>query len=278
MPPRAIWSGAISFGLVNVPVKLTTAVSKKDIRFHQLHAKDGARIEQRRVCSVDGEEVPWNELAKGYELSAGQHVVIQPEELESLDPEATRTIDILDFVQEDQIDPIYYQHAYYLIPDKKTAEKPYALLREAMEQSGKVAIARFVMRTKEYLAAIRPRDDALVLSTMLFADEVVPVDGVEGLPGGASLEKKELAMAEQLIAQLSGDFDPAQYHDRYRERVEELIEAKAKGESLVTQPLREPEPSGVVDLVAALEASLEEAEREGRGRETRQKRLKRKSA
>ncbi|HLF99660.1 MAG TPA: Ku protein [Acidimicrobiia bacterium] len=274
MPPRAIWSGAISFGLVNVPVKVTAAVSKKDIRFHMLHAKDGARIEQRRVCTADGEEVAWDDLAKGYELAPGQHIVIQPHELDDLDPDATRTIDILDFVDEDQIDPIYYQHAYYLIPDKKTSEKPYALLREAMQQSGKVAIARFVMRTKEYLAAVRPRDDALVLSTMLFADEVVPVDGVEGLPGSGDLDKKELAMAEQLIAQLTTEFDPSRYEDHYRQRVEDLIEAKAKGEVIVTQPAKEQDSGGVVDLVAALEASLAEAERG----EKRSRRPKRRSA
>lgn len=268
--PKAIWSGAISFGLVNVPVKLTTAVSKKDVRFHQLHAEDGARIEQRRVCTADGEEVPWTELAKGYEIAPGQHVVILPEELEALDPEATRTIDILDFVDEDQIDPVFYQHAYYLVPDR-AAEKPYALLREAMRRSGKVAVARFVMRSKEYLCAVRPRDDALVLSTMLFDDEVVPVEAVDGLPGAAGVEvdDRELGMAEQLIEQLSGDFEPGRYEDRYRRRVLALIEAKAKGEAVVTQPAREPEPAGVVDLVAALEASLEEAEKGEKRRKRR---------
>ncbi|MBI2169191.1 MAG: Ku protein [Actinobacteria bacterium] len=261
MPPRAIWSGAISFGLVNVPVKLTTAVSKKDIRFHQLHATDGARIEQRRVCTADGEEVAWNDLAKGYEIAPGQHVVIGTEELEGLDPEATRTIDILDFVREDEIDPVFYQHPYYLIPDKKTSEKPYALLRDAMRRSGKVAIARFVMRTKEYLAAVRPSGDALVLSTMLFADEVVAADSVDGLPSDVEIDDRELQMAEQLIDQLTSEFEPGRYEDRYRARVEELIETKARGEAVITQPIREAEPSGVVDLVAALEASLEEAEK-----------------
>lgn len=259
--PKAIWSGAISFGLVNVPVKLTTAVSKKDVRFHQLHAADGARIEQRRVCTADGEEVAWTDLAKGYEIAPGQHVVIRAEEMDGLDPEASRTIDILDFVDGDRIDPIYYQHGYYLVPDKKTSEKPYALLREAMARSGKVAIARLVMRSKEYLAAIRPRDGALVLSTMLFADEVVPLDAVEGLPDGTALDERELQMAEQLIGQLSSDFEPERYEDHYRLRVLDLIEAKAKGETVVTEPAREAAPTGVVDLVAALEASLEEAEK-----------------
>lgn len=259
--PRAIWSGAISFGLVNVPVKLTTAIAKKDVHFHQLHATDGARIEQRRVCTADGEEVAWAELAKGYEVAPGQHVVIRADELETLDPEATRTIDIVDFVDGERIDPVYYQHAYYLVPDKPTSAKPYALLHEAMQRTGKVAIARFVMRTKEYLAAIRPRDGALVLSTMLFADEVVEVDAVDGLPEGIAVDDRELEMAEQLVEQLSTDFEPDRYEDHYRQRVLELIEAKAKGEVVVTQPEPEAEPTGVVDLVAALEASLEQAEK-----------------
>ena len=259
--PRALWSGAISFGLVNVPVKLTTAVSKKDVRFHMLHAADGARIEQKRVCTADGVEVAWNDLAKGYEIGPGQHVVISPEELEALDPEATRTIDILDFVEQDQIDPIYFQHAYYLVPDRTPAEKPYALLREAMRRAGKVAIARFVLRTKQYLCVVWPRDGALVLSTMLYADEVLPAEGVEHLPTDETLDERELSMAEELIERLSGEFEPERYEDEYRQRVLDLIEAKAKGEAVVSAPAAAPEATGVIDLVAALEASLEEAQK-----------------
>ena len=259
--PRALWSGAISFGLVNVPVKLTTAVSKKDVRFHMLHAADGARIEQKRVCTADGVVVAWNDLAMGYEFGPGQHVVISPEELEALDPEATRTIDILDFVEQDQIDPIYFQHAYYLVPDRTPAEKPYALLREAMRRSGRVAIARFVLRTKQYLCVVRPRDGALVLSTMLYADEVLPAEGIERLPTEESLDERELSMAEELIERLSGEFEPERYEDEYRQRVLDLIEAKAKGEAVVSAPAAAPEATGVIDLVAALEASLEEAQK-----------------
>lgn len=259
--PRALWTGAISFGLVNVPVKLTTAVSKKDVRFHQLHAADGARVEQRRVCSADGEELGWSDLAKGYELSPGQHVIVRPDELEALDPDATRTIDVLDFVNEADVDPVYYQHPYYLVPDRQPSDKAYALLREAMVRSGKVAIARFVMRSKEYLAVIRPRGSALLLSTMLFADEVVEVDAIDGLPEHIALDDRELEMAEQLIGQLTTEFDPARYEDHHRRRVLDLIEAKAEGKDVVTTPASPAEATGVIDLVAALEASLEEAEK-----------------
>src|SRR5579862_727062 len=176
--PRAIWSGSISFGLVNVPVKLVTATSPKDIRFHQLHAKDGGRINQKRVCSVDGEEVEYSEIVKGYEVHRGQYVIVEPEELESLAPEASRSIDIEEFVDLADIDALFYEHSYYLVPDEAAA-RPYALLVEAMAGTGKVGIGRFVLRTKEYLAALRPRDGALVLSTLLFADEVVETTDLE---------------------------------------------------------------------------------------------------
>ena len=190
--PRSIWSGSISFGLVNVPIKLFTAVRKKDVHFNQLHEKDGGRIRQKRVCSVDEEEVPYEEIAKGYEIGSGQYVMIEPEELDALDPEATHTIDIEDFVHLDQIDPLFYDSSYYLVPDERGA-KPYRLLLEAMQEADKVGIARVVMRTKQYLVALRPLGDALVMSTMNFADEVVPQDEIEGLPGRqARVSEKEL--------------------------------------------------------------------------------------
>ncbi|HVM41414.1 MAG TPA: Ku protein [Acidimicrobiia bacterium] len=258
--PRAIWSGTVSFGLVNVPVKLSTAVSKKDVRFHMLHAADGSRIEQRRVCSLEGTEVAYDDLVRGYEWAPGEHVVVTPQELEALDPEATRTIDILDFVNEADIDPVYFQHPYYLTPDGRAAEKAYALLRSAMARTRKVAIARFVMRTKEYLAAVRAVGPALLLSTMLFHDEVLPVATVEDAlpPADVDGTDREVEMAERLIESLSTDWEPERYHDRYRERVLELIEAKAAGQEIVAAPAA-PQPAAVVDLVAALEASLEEA-------------------
>jgi DNA end-binding protein Ku len=252
---RSIWGGAISFGLVNVPVKLFTAVRKKDVRFHQLHAKDGARIQQKRVCSADGEEVPYEELVKGYEIAKDQYVVIEPEELEELDPESTHTIDIEDFVDLDQIDPLFFDSSYYVVPDER-GSKPYRLLLQAMRDANKVGIAKVVMRTKQYLVAVRPVGEALVMSTMNFADEVVPQEELEGLPGEATdVSDRELTMANQLIASLSADFDAAKYHDTYRERVLDLVERKAEGQEIVAQPAAE-RPAPVVDLMAALEASL----------------------
>jgi DNA end-binding protein Ku len=253
--PRPIWTGSISFGLVNVPIKLVSATSPKDVRFHQLHSTDNSRIQQKRVCSADGEEVPFEEIVKGYEISAGRYVVIDPEELRAADPEATHTIDIEEFVDLDQIDPIFYERAYYLVPDKR-AEKPYKLLAEAMAKTNKVGIATFVMRTKQYLCALRASEGALVLSTMLFADEVVPLAGLEGLnEAEVTLSDRELAMAEQLIDSLGADFEPEKYHDTYRERILDLIAMKAEGQE-ISAPAVTAAPGAVVDLMAALEASL----------------------
>ena len=253
--PRAIWSGAISFGLVNVPVKLFTAISPKDVRFHQLEEGTGSRIRQKRVSAETGEEVPYEKIVKGYEISPGQYVPITPEELESLDPESTRAIDIEDFVELGEIDPLFYDRPYYLIPEKGGA-KAYALLVEAMKESGKVAIARFVLRTKQYLAAIRPLDDVLVLETMLYADEVIEPDDLEGVPHDVDVSDRELKIARQLIESLSSDFEPERYRDEHRERVLALIERKAEGQEIVAEPLVE-KPTKVVDLMAALEASLD---------------------
>jgi DNA end-binding protein Ku len=253
--PRAIWSGSISFGLVNVPVKLYSAISQKDVRFHQLEEGTNARIRQKRVSSETGEEVPYERIVKGYEIAPEQYVVITPEELEALDPKATRSIDIEDFVELDQIDPIHYERAYYLVPERGAA-KAYSLLLQAMKESNKVAIARMVLRTKQYLAAIRPLDDVLCLETMLFFDEVVPRDQLEGVPGpDVEVSDRELKMAQQLIESLSADFEPEKYRDEYREQVLALIERKAEGQEIVAQPAAE-EPAKVVDLMAALEASL----------------------
>jgi DNA end-binding protein Ku len=259
--PRPIWSGAISFGLVNVPVKLTSAQSQKDVRFNQLDGTDGSRISTKRVRADDGEEVPYERIVKGYEIAPGRYVVIDPKELESLDPKASRTIDIEEFVSLDEIDPLYYEKGYILLPDKG-AEKPYALLAKAMEASGKVAIARFVMRTKQYLAAVRAKSGALVLSTMLFSDEVVAPHQVEGLPDAEAVapSDREVAMAEQLIESLTTEFDPTKFRDEYREKVLQLIEAKSEGQEIVQVEAGE-EPTKVVDLMAALEASLAAAKK-----------------
>ena len=256
--PRAIWSGSVSFGLVNVPVKMTTATSPKDVRFHQLHDADHGRINQRRVCSVDGEEVEYGHIVKGYDLGGGRYVVVEPEELASIDLEATRNIDIEEFVDLAEIDPVYFEKSYYLVPDGR-AEKPYALLVETMQRCGKVALGRFVLRTKQYLAALRARDGVLVLSTMLYADEVIDPSVLE-VPTALDTapSERELGMAAQLVESLSAPFDPGKYHDDYREKVLALIEAKADGE-IIAQPEPAVETAPVVDLMAALEASLARA-------------------
>ena len=252
---RAIWSGAISFGLVNIPVKLFSAVSKKTVRFHQIDAESGGRVRQKRV-GPDGEEIPYEQIIKGYEIGPDRYVTITPEELDSLSPEKTRTIDIEDFVDLDEIDPIYYDHPYYLAPDTG-AWKAYQLLVDAMEDAGKVAIARVVIRSKENLVAIRPRHGVLAMETMLFADEVVPTDSLDEMTTDTAVKTsdRELTMARQLIDSLSSDFEPEKYHDEYRERVLDLIERKAQGETIVIEePTKEPEQ--VPDLMAALEASI----------------------
>jgi len=251
-----MWSGAISFGLVNVPVKLYSAVSRKTVRFNQLNAETGNRIQQKRVDPETGEEVGYDQIVKGYELTKDRYVVITPDELDALDPEKTRTVDIEDFVDLDEIDPVYYDHPYYLVPDKG-ATKAYGLLLGAMKEANKVAIARVVLRSKEQLVAIRPAGDVLMMETMLFHDEVVPSHDIEDLPEGKELKAtdRELKMAQQLIDSLSSEFDPASYHDEYREKVLELIERKASGEEIAVQP-EAPEPAKVPDLMAALEASL----------------------
>lgn len=253
--PRAIWSGSISFGLVNIPVKLYSAVSKKTVHFNQLDVRTKARIKQKKVSAEDGTEVPNESIVKGYELAGGSYVIVDEDELAALDPKAVRTIDIDEFIDLAEIDPIFYDSPYYLAPDK--AGKPYALLARAMEDTNKVGIAHFVMRSKQYLAAIRPKDGKLMLSTMVYADEVN--DPLE-IPELAELEAielpdKELAMAAQLIESLTADFVPEKFHDTYREAVLELIEKKAAGEEIVA-PAAAAEPEKVVDLMAALEASV----------------------
>ena len=255
--PRAIWSGAISFGLVNIPVKLYSAVSRKTVRFHQLDSADNQRIQQKRVNPRTGEEVPYENLVKGYEIGPDRYVIIEPEELESLEPQKTRSIDIEDFVEIDQIDPIFYDHPYYLAPGAG-AEKAYKLLHDAMEQSGRVAIARVVIRSKENLVAIRPHNGVLTMETMLFGDEVLEPDRMDEMgdaAGGKKTSKRELDMAQQLIDSLSSDFDPDKYRDEYRERVLEMIERKAQGETIkIEAPVEQPKQ--VPDLMAALEASI----------------------
>jgi DNA end-binding protein Ku len=262
--PRAIWSGSISFGLVNIPVKLYSAVSRKTVHFNQLDARTNTRIKQKRVSTDDGAEVPYEQIVKGYELASGAYVVVTDDELAALDPKALRTIDIDEFVDLVDIDPIFYDSPYYLAPDK--AAKPYALLAEAMNDAGKVGIAHFVMRTKQYLAAVRPKDGVLMLSTMVYADELNATDEIPELTelDDVDISSKELDMARQLVESLSVDFEPEKFHDDYREAVLGLIERKAAGEEVVA-PAAAAEPEKVIDLMAALEASVAAA-KEARGR------------
>jgi DNA end-binding protein Ku len=253
---RAIWSGAISFGLVNVPVKLYTATSPKTVRFNQLSSKTGARIRQKRVDPTTDEEVPYEDIVKGYEITPDRYVTITNEELEALDPKATRTVDIEEFVDLVEIDPIYYDHNYYLAPTAGGA-KAYRLLLDAMREAGKVGIGKVVLRSKQQLCALRPTGDVLALTTMLWGDEVLSPDRLDeiGEIEEAQATDRELKMAEQLIDSLSAEFEPTKFHDEYREQVLALIEAKANGEEIAAAPQVE-EPAAAPDLMAALEASL----------------------
>jgi DNA end-binding protein Ku len=271
---RAIWSGSISFGLLNVPVKLYSAVSKQTVRFRELRENDGARIKHKRVAEADGKEVPYEKIVKGYEYAPDQYVVLSRDELSELDPKRTRAIEIQDFVDLDDIDPIYFEQPYYLGPDKGAA-RAYALLVQAMKESHKVAIARFVLRNKEHLAAIRPMDDVLTLTTMRFHDEVTSPQDVDGEVFEEEKpkrpEKRELEMAKQLIESLTSDFKPDTYRDEYREELLDLLERKAAGKEVVSAPSEEPEPTKAPDLMAALEESLsavrgEEAATDGKGK------------
>jgi DNA end-binding protein Ku len=266
---RAIWSGAISFGLVNIPVKLYSAVSRKTVRFHQLDSKDNSRIQQKRVNSNTGEEVPYEQLVKGYELSPDRYVVIRPEELEAIEPKKTRTITIEDFVELEEIDPIYYDHPYYLAPGTG-AEKAYALLLQALKDTGRVGIARVVIRSKEALVAIRPRGEVLTMETLLFGDEVIDPEDLGELPDSdeAKASKREVDMARQLIDSLATDFDPGKYRDEYRDAVMDMIERKAQGEEIAIQPAPE-EPAEVPDLMKALEASIASAKRQSGSKDTK---------
>jgi DNA end-binding protein Ku len=262
--PRAIWTGTISFGLVTVPVRLYSAVNRKTVRFNQLDSSDHGRIAQKRVNPRTGEEVPYERIVKGFEIAPDQYVVLSDEELDALEPEKTRTIDIEDFVEEAQIDPIFYDHPYYLAPGPGGA-KPYRLLLDAMRETGKVAIARVVIRSKESLVAIRPAGDVLEMSTMLFADEVTDPKRLEELPDPDDVKTtdRELSIAKQLVESLAGDFEPDKYEDTHREQVLALIERKAAGEEIAVHRTPEAEPTEVPDLMSALQASLEQVRGKG---------------
>ena len=256
--PRAIWTGTIGFGLVAVPVKLYSALNRKTVRFHQLSGKTGARVSQKRVDPQTGEEVPYEQIVKGYEIAPERYVVIEPGELESLQPKKSKTIEIEDFVELAQIDPIFYEHPYYLAPASGGA-KPYRLLLEAMRDTDRVAIARVVMRSKEQLVAIRPVGDVLEMATMLFGDEILPPERLDETSEVAEVKttKRELDVAKQLVDSLAADFNPDSYRDTYREEVLALIERKAQGEEIAVLPQAEETAAPVPDLMSALKASLD---------------------
>jgi DNA end-binding protein Ku len=255
--PRTMWMGTLSFGLVSVPVKLYSAVTRKTVHFHQIHTLDNGRIHQKHVCSLDGEEIPLSEIVKGYEIAPDRYVPVEASELAALEPLFTRTIQVEDFVALEEIDPIYFDHPYHVVPGPGGAH-PYRLLLHAMKDTGKIAIGRIVMRSKERLVAIRPRENALLMLTMSYADEVNPTTGLrelEGLEG--ELDEQELDVARRLVASIAEPFDIDKYQDTFREAVLDLIDRKAAGEPL--QLGAEPErPPDSPDLMKALEASLEQ--------------------
>ena len=262
--PRAIWNGSISFGLVNIPVKLVTATQPKNVRFREIRRGDNSRIRHRKVAAADGEEVTQDQIVKGYEIAPDRYVVLDPEELRALDPQRSRAIDIEDFVDLADIEPLQYESSYYLVPGDVSA-KSYELLRRAMEETGKAGVARFTLRSKQYLAVLRPVGKALAVSTLLYHDEVVATEDLDGLPEDVEVADRELSMATSLIESMTADWDPTRYEDEYRKRVLELIEAKAEGEDIGEVPAAERESGDVVDLMAALEASLSAAKAAGGG-------------
>jgi len=256
--PRAIWTGAISFGLVTVPVKLYAAVQSKSVKFNQLDAGDHSRIAMKRTNAQTGEEVPYERIVKGFEITPDHYVIIEPGELESFDPKKTKTIDIEGFVELDEVDPIYFDHPYYLVPGTGGA-KPYRLLCDAMAETNRVGIAKVVIRSKQQLVALRPMGDVLAMSTMNFHDEIVDAGGLDEVPSREDIDSapRELDIAKQLVESLAEPWEPEKYADTYREEVLGLIERKAAGEDIAVQPTEKADSSPVPDLMSALKASLD---------------------
>ena len=263
--PRAIWSGSISFGLVNIPVKLFSAVRDREVHFHMLHKDDGQRVKQQLLCPAEDKVVSRTDVVKGYEVADDQYVVVTDDEPEALEPKATRMIEMLDFVKMSEIDPVYFQHPYYLVPEEQSG-KAYGLLVTAMREAGRIGVGRLVMRGKEYLAAIRPYQDMIILETMHFAEDVVSASDIEEMPEQQEPTERELKLAGQIIDTLSDSFDPGKYHDDYRDAVRALIDSKAEGKEYVMPP--PVEEGKVIDLMSALEKSLERAREQkgGKGR------------
>ncbi len=267
---KTMWRGAISFGLVSIPVRVYTATEEKTLRFNQLHEKDHGRIKYKRVCSKDGEEVPFDEIVKGYEYEKDRYVILDDEDLEAVPVESTRTIDIAQFVDRSEIDPIYYKKTYYLGPEE-AGVKAYQLLRDSLREGDRVGIAKVSFRDKEHLAAVRLMEDVLVLDTMFWPDELREAD-LPGLEKEAKVSDRELQMAQSLIENLSESFDPGAYRDEYREALLEIVEKKVAGEEI--EVIEAPEPSKVVDLMEALKQSVEETKRKAPAKKTTARRRK----
>ena len=263
---RTIWKGAISFGLVSIPVKLFPATERKEVKFSYLHSKCKSPIRYKRFCSSCEQEVDWNEIIRGYEFESGKYVVFEEDELERFPQGRSKTVDIVDFVSMEEIDPVFYDKTYYLAPGE-TGEKPYILLRQTMEETGKIAIARVVIRTRETLAAIRVHNGVLTMETMFFPDEVRSTDLVPLEGRGITIHENELKMARQLVENLVSSFDPEKYRDEYREKVLEMIQAKVAGEKIEVP--QAPEKAKIVDLMEALRASVQMTEKEGETAKTR---------
>jgi DNA end-binding protein Ku len=266
-----MWMGTLSFGLVSVPVKLYAAITSRSVHFHQLHGADHARIQQRRVCSADGEEVPYEDVVKGYELAPERYVVIDEAELQALAPEATRTIEIVDFVELEEIDRVYFDQPYYVVPNKGGA-RSYKLLLRAMAQTGKVAIARVVLRARERLVAVHPHGEVLMMTTLHYGDELNRTDELGELvqERETKVSERELEVARQLVQSLSEPFEIERYRDTYRDAVLDLIDRKAAGEQVVVEPAPAAKETKAPDLMGALQASLEQARERGGGRARRE--------
>ena len=256
--PRAIWKGSISFGLVNIPIALYPATRREELKFRLLRKSDLSPVNYKRVAEKDGREVPWDQIVKGYEYEKGKYVVLKDEDFQRVDLEATQTVDIQDFVNQEEIDPMFFYKPYYLEP-QKGGDKAYALLRDALKDSGKVGIAKVVIKTRQYLAGVKPEDGALVLELMHFADELADT-GKLNVPKKTEVGKREMNMAKSLIDSMSSKWDPENYRDEYREALMEVIEEKveAGGKEIEEKPKRAPKPTKVIDLVSVLQKSLEQ--------------------
>ena len=265
---RAIWKGSISFGLVNIPIALYPATRREELKFRLLRKTDLSLVNYKRVAEKDGNEVPWDQIVKGYEYEKGKYVVLQDEDFQRVDIEATQTVDIQDFVELDEIDPIFFYKPYYLEP-QKGGDKAYALLRDALKDSKKVGVAKVVIKTREYLAGVKPEDGALVLELMHFADELADTSKLH-IPTKVEVGKREMTMAKSLIDSMSSKWNPEKYKDDYREALMEVIEEKveAGGKQIEEEPRKAPKPTKVIDLVSVLQKSLEEtgAKRKAKGK------------